>query len=126
MKSTMNKYISMQKLTYKSNQLCEIVEKLRSRTTIKIISCIKPQQGQIKLNIDENNFEHNGKVGVVGTERGKFEILIFAFALPIQCGDHNEVEAMATQFAIKWLKARGYNSCVVKNILLIDYKYDSK
>ncbi|PHT28299.1 hypothetical protein CQW23_32114 [Capsicum baccatum] len=127
MNSAMDKAFPMQKMDLQWNQLCEMVEKFRPRTIVTAISWIKPQQGQVKLNTDGSYFDHNGKAGIGGLARDSVGSLLFAFALPIQCRDHNDAEAShGGTFCSKVAKSQRVQVLCCRNGLSIDCKYDAK
>ncbi|PHT39352.1 hypothetical protein CQW23_22925 [Capsicum baccatum] len=85
-------------MEYQWNQLCKVVEKLRSKVTSSLVIWCRPQAGMIKINTDGSFMEQNGKAGIGGVARDGDGNMIFAYAVPLKCQNHHVVEALAAKY----------------------------
>lgn len=95
------------KMKYQWNQLCEVVQRLRPKVIIRLMSWNMHQTGKIKINTNGSCLEQTGKAGIGGVARDDAGNFLFAFAASIKCNNHHVAEAMAPKYAGQWLKDNG-------------------
>lgn len=95
------------------SRICEDVEKLKPISRSIFVTWEKSGSGEVKINTDGSFSKESGKAGIGGIVRNEHGDFIFAFAILVQCKDHNCAEALAVHYGGIWCISNGYNRCAM-------------
>lgn len=112
-KTTIARAFPSCKLSMPWSRICEDVEKLKPISRSIFVTWEKSGSGEVKINTDGSFSKESGKAGIGGIVRNEHGDFIFAFAILVQCKDHNCAEALAVHYGGIWCISNGYNRCAM-------------
>ncbi|XP_009804964.1 uncharacterized protein [Nicotiana sylvestris] len=86
-----------------------------------------PPHGKVKINTDGSYIKESGKAGIGGIIRDDEGNFIMAFAMSIDCDNHNMAKARAAEFGGKWCNQLGFTNFILdldSNIIVIMVNQD--